>query len=209
MPSIALEDRAPAEIQNAALAAMRAKGWVHSTGTVKIGDLTLRTVTHTGPQFGTQAITAASVTVELRFVGEVLYFKGNRQALDLLLAAPSSTAQKYAGKWLSVSVADYGYAELSEGLTMESLITSLALSGDMAKTKITKIAGTRVIGVTGGLPLGEGTATIYVALDGPPLVVRYAVKGKEGSATADLGDWGKHFNVKAPANATAAIDIAG
>lgn len=209
LPSIALEDRQPAEIQNAAFAAMRAQGWVHSTGTVKIAGLTLKQVTHTGPNFGTQSIATAGLTVELRFVDEILYFKGNKQALDGLLAAPSSTAQKYAGKWLSLSIADFGYAEFSEGMTMESLITLLALSGDMTKTKVTTIGGKRAIGITGGLPVGEGSATIYVALDGPPLVLRYAIKNHEGSGTVDLGSWGKKFTVETPANATPAVEIAG
>jgi hypothetical protein len=90
---------------------------------------------------------------------------------------------------------------------MESLITSMALSGDMSKTKVTTIDGKRVIGISGPLPAADATVTMYVALDGPPLVVRYTIKGTQGSANVELSDWGKHFKVEVPPNAVAARDI--
>jgi hypothetical protein len=181
-------------------------GYVHSVAEVKVGGVTLRVATDSGPDVGLQVLSAGTRRVEIRFVKEVAYLKGNRGGLEELLGADASSAKKYANKWISLTVADGGYAEISSALTMESLIETITLSGDMSKTDVTTIGDREVIGVNGEQGTG-GTGTLYVATKGPALLIRLDGRVETQKGTVEFSRWGRHFKVEAPSGAVRAFDL--
>ena len=108
-----------------------------------------------------------------------------------------------ANKWIEVPTSDKSnYASLGEFLNQKQFISALAPTGSVGKVT----GATRT--TLGGKPVYEihGTfsgakATVYVAAQGPPYLVRIGQPTGSDQGTIDFSNYGQPVNVQIPANA--------
>ncbi len=165
--------------------------WV-STSDVPTGSSVQHVVvtSYAGVSGGYQTMKVGNARATVVFSSPTAYVRGNAAALRRMFGFAVPSARHAAGRWVSWGAGDTGYASVSGGLTVRSIVTELGLRGDLHSTGVTSLAGRRVVGVQGSSPQG-GTATLYIALDGPPLPVQLVIAGAQGGrGVIALEEWG-------------------
>jgi hypothetical protein len=210
-PARPVAELPPEQILAKAMAAARSAGSMHFTVQATVSPVTLDVVGDALPTVGRQVATSnnGGVMTELVLPGGT-YIHGNAAALTGFLGLRAKKAARLANRWFVMHPGDPNYQRITEQVTADSVLSSVAPVGRLVKAKkVQKISGESVIGVVGrapdtsDLPAGADDE-LWVAATGKPLPV--AVLEVSGSDKLEVffsrSAWGKKVtDLTAPAGA--------
>ena len=200
----------PNQIVTEALAAARSKGSVHVDVSAAASQAVVRIVGVASPTVGRQVARGndGAVMTELVRPGST-YVRGNAAGLTGFLGMSAKTASQLANRWLVLHAGNPNYQSITQGVTADSILSSITPVGSLTKTKPEKVDRQSVVGVVGKAPSGSGmplgaTATLWVAASGKPLPV--AAEEVSGSTRFEVlflrSSWGQEVTgVSAPQGA--------
>jgi hypothetical protein len=141
------------------------------------------------------------------------YLRGNAAAMTGFLGMSARKASRFANRWIVLHAGDPRYQQITEGVTGDSVLSSVTPAGVLTKgKKLQKIGSQSVVAVSGLAPAGSGMAagstdTLWVAATGKPLPVAAEEVSKSGGDSELIftrSSWGKKVTgVTAPAGAVA------
>jgi hypothetical protein len=189
-----LETQSPAQVQQAAAAALKAAKSVHVRGTaINDGkpvhaDLRIQGNASTGTMQLEEG-----VKLEITTIGNTTYLKANQQTWQTL-GVPAAAAQRLADRW--VKTRPQQVTGLT-GFTLDNLAAQLIKDDSPWEPKVERITldGNKVVVIS-----QQDGSKLYVANTGPP----YPLRGEEKGANAgriDFTEYGTDFHITAPANA--------
>lgn len=207
-------------IMDASLAAARAQKSAHYVATNKVGTRSIQVTTDTSPTTATQQIVIRvgkqRGQMTSRYVGGVVYFRGDDLALEDYLGMPTTLASKYVGQWISFGSSTQDYKAIAKSMQLSTAVTQISLKSPLKGVGASTQGGQSVVGVRGTTTElsskgKQGTATLYVAATGTPLPVAFTGNGKQdkkketGSVT--FSRWGEKVTTTAPAHSVRASSI--
>jgi hypothetical protein len=106
----------------------------------------------------------------------------------------------YAGKWVQVPHTDKQYSAITEGMTLGSAMSDLAIPGRLSTLSERTIDGEVAVGVLAhGSDSGTPTvATLYGRAAGTPLPIEGTVRDGNEHGTITLSDWNEPIHVHVP-----------
>ena len=174
------------------------------------------TVGDAGVASGRQVITISTHTFHVVVVGTTAFFEGDAASMEASLDVPSSVAQSYAGKWISLVPGDAPYQSVEVAVTTSSALQQNITFSATEELAASKIGREQVIGLRGPITnvqgeSAKGTATLYVTAGARHLPLRYVEQGTLGSGkqasklkfSLTFSGWGEPVPVTAPAGAVA------
>ncbi|MGO9343058.1 MAG: hypothetical protein ACLP6E_11145 [Acidimicrobiales bacterium] len=207
------EDKTPAQILVAALAAARKAGSAHyvlsSLGPAK-GQKQMVTG-NAGIKDGSQVIVGAGARWEALAVDDKVFITGDVKGLENE-GFPSSVAVACANSWISVAPTDSPYETIIAELALYPALEELAPTGKLTMTAPTTWDGRQVVGISGSARTStgsqaNGTAVLYVTTATPFLPIGYSAEaannGQTATETGTFSDWGKPVNLSAPTHSIA------
>ena len=210
-PAKPVAELAPKQILAEAMAAARSEGSMHFDVQAMASAATVDVVGDALPTAGRQVTTGGSGAemTELVLPGGT-YIHGNEAALTSFLGMRARKAARLANRWFVLHAGDPDYQQITQGVTGDSVLSSVAPTGRLVKAKkVQKISGQSVIGVGGTAPASSDAppgadAELWVAATGKPLPV--AALEVSGSNRIEVyfirSSWGeKVTGVTAPAGA--------
>jgi hypothetical protein len=204
---------APASVEEAALASLKAGPTVHidvtsvdaSNDTTSFSDDATATG---GQQFITINGTGHATILYLNNVG---YLKANESALTGYFGVPATQAAPLEDRWLSFSPGDTlgttSYSGLVDGITLSSVASEIQLSGPDTVSGPEKVNGQSVLAVTSPTPASEQLPSsarmiLYVAASGSrPVLEKLSGVGGGVEDQYSFSDWGESLNLTAPSDA--------
>jgi hypothetical protein len=139
------------------------------------------------------------------------YLRGNAAAMTGFVGMSARKASRFANRWMVLHAGDPNYQQITEGVTGDSVLSSITPAGVLTKgKKLQKIGSQSVVAVSGLAPTGSGMAagstdTLWVAATGKPLPVAAEEVSKSGGDSELVftrSSWGKKVTgVTAPAGA--------
>lgn len=206
-----LAGKTPAQIVSAALAAARAEGTVHFTLNAAGSSTQESVVGNAGLVEGEQELTVGSDQVEAELVGGAAYVDATAGFLQKDLGLPARVAAAYAAKWLSLAPADPLYTQISQTVTLASVLKEVTPVGTLRASPPSTVAGRTVVALIGGLPgparAGTtGTSRLYVSTLSPNVPVGFSGEASDstGMRVTDVGsfsDWGGALQLTPPSGA--------
>ena len=177
-PAKPVAELAPKQILAEALAAAWSAGSMHFDEVVTASSVTVEAVGDALPTVGRQVASGSNgaVMTELVRPGST-YLRGNAAALTGFLGLPAKTAARLANRWLVLHAGDRNYQQITQGITGDSVLSSIIPVGSLTKAKkLQKVGSQSVIGVVGTAPASSelpagSDAELWVAATGKPLPV--------------------------------------
>jgi hypothetical protein len=206
-----LENKSPAEVLQAAAAALRAAKSVYITGSAGSGllgaDLRIKgkplrikgESLRIKDDSRTITLTLKDGSAEVTRIGSDTYLKADRGGLKML-GAPRSVQCHLAGQWLDIPPADFSFGP---GLFRTSSIAAqLTKYPSPLKSAVTQatLDSSKVVVLT-----YQDGSKLYVANKGPAYPLRWDYKVPY-SASADFTDYGANVRIAEPSGA---IDVDG
>jgi hypothetical protein len=139
------------------------------------------------------------------------YIEGNSQAVTSFFAFPATDGPALAGRWISISPSDSGYATVSAGVSLASALQEAGLIGNLTETVRTTRDGQTVIGISGSASSDDadgGAAILYVTTTVHPLPVEFDTTSSQGTERAVFSRWGKPVSLSVPSGALPVASIA-
>ena len=199
----------PASLVTASLAAARAQTSFQSvsagSGNGESGTMTTRSGRTSGIQFIsiTKGGSTGHVTVELR--DHMAYVKGDSFALQMYMGFTSAASKKEANRWLSLAPSNVDFSTVAAGLTVNSVVSELEMTGPFSATFQSVVGGERVDGVRGmskpqsGVPALK--TVLYFRANGLPLPVEEVEMYKGQTSAVKLGKWNAPIGLENPTHA--------
>lgn len=204
---------AAAKLLDLSLKGARGEAGVDWTGKTSKAGTTVTLTTEAGLHDGKQQVNFTMGKqqghISIILVGTTVYIDGDAFGLEQYLGFESSAAQKEAGHWLSIAEPDATlvtiFQTVAAGLTVNTTVSELDMSGPLSETAVQKISGTHAVGVRGTtLATSEAPPTpqvLYVKATGEHLPVEAVQHLKDETSSEVLGPWGKPPSVHAPKGA--------
>jgi hypothetical protein len=189
-----LEQQSPAQVQQAAAAALRAAKSVHVTGTAINNGRPVRVDLRLQGNASSGTMELEGVRLEITTIGNTTYLKANQQTWQTL-GVPAAAAQRLTDQWVKTR------PQQVTGLTGFSLdnLAAQLMKGDSPwepKVEQTTLDGNKVVVIS-----QKDGSKLYVANTGPPYPLRGEKRGANAGRT-DFTEYGADFHITAPANAT-------
>ncbi len=196
-----------------------ASGWVHEVVThSNSGVLQVTMVDDIGTYEGRQVVTSQDGgTTALIALDQdhKMFIRGNDAGLVGWFGFTTSSALKYAEKWIELTPSDTttysSYSAVAASTTLASDFgpPSFALTGTLKLGAVTTLRGQRVRAISGTYPYLNGApnakVVLYVTTSGRLLPAEFRVTSGAASAsdiwTKVWTNWGEKVNVNAPAGA--------
>ena len=148
-------------------------GWVHEQFKSAAQGHTFSANNEIGTLDGEQVIQSDGSRGEVLLVNNVAYIKANTQGVANYFELTTSDPQALAGKWLSVTPSNPGFATYVDSVTLKSDLSQVELLGPYTVGAQSHLNHQRVIPVHGFVPgpsKGQKTAaTLYVTANGKTL----------------------------------------
>ncbi len=210
-PAKPLADLPAKQILAEALASARSAGSMRFDEQVTASSVTVDVVGDALPAIGRQETTGSNgaVMTELVRPGST-YVRGNAAALTGFLGLRAKKAARLANRWLVLNAGDRNYQQVTQGVTADSVLSSVTPVGTLTKSKLQKIGSQSVVGVVGTAPASSelpagADAELWVAATGKPLPVaaeELSGNGTRIELTFTRSSWGeKVTEVAVPAGA--------
>jgi hypothetical protein len=188
-----LERQSPAQVQQAAAAALKAAKSVHVTGTAINNGKPVRVDLRIQSNASSGTMELQGVKLEFITTGGTTYLKADQQTWATL-GVPAVAGQRLADRW--VKTGPRQVAGLT-GFSLDNLAGQL-MKGDSPwepTVEQTTLDGTKVVVIS-----RKDGSKLYVANTGPPYPLRGEKKGANAGRT-DFTEYGADFHITAPANA--------
>ena len=146
-------------------------------------------------------------------MGAVAYIRGNEAALTGYFGFPAAAAKRLINRWISIRRGDFGYQQVTSGVTLAGVARQLELTGPLTIKAPGMVAGQSVVGVHGTVPASVGApagtkATLYAAASGSALPVSYRLDRADSlQFVATFSRWGEPVHLAAPRNAIPVTSI--
>lgn len=156
--------------------------------------------------------------LQVILVNGTAYINAGAQVLQGTLGLPAAAATANAGKWISVQSGDSAFSQIAPQLTISAELNSYVPTSHLHVGKIEKVAGHRVIPVSGrpatSVAKGNsGAVALLISPTAPHLPVGGSlVLSKTGSTlheVAVFSDWGQKVSVNAPTGAIPFSSLVG
>jgi hypothetical protein len=195
-----ITDATPRQAVVLTTAAVRQAGSAHVVTSLRVQGRTATYVNDVSAHSGREVISYHGAKVIVLEVGHTAYVRANVLALTNLFQSSTAEAQQLADKWLSFPSTGKDYKQISETLTLGSLLQQVMPThlGSMSGTSIKN--GQTVIGIRGKVS-GGVSGTLYVSATGEPVPVEEVSSGRDGVTTAVFSHWGEPVRVAAPSGA--------
>jgi hypothetical protein len=194
----------PATRLAASLAAGEHQRSVHYVSYASSSSVSVTMVGDAGRTAGIQRITYSkggkSGHVTVIVVADTAYIRGDAFTLTSYMGLSPSAAAKSAGKWLTLTHHQAGYATVAAGVRLSSALDELKLKPPIAAVAPSRLGGVPVIGlrsthVVSGRPV---TSTVYVRRSGAPLPVEAVARRGAQRMTVTFSHWNEPLNLAAP-----------
>ncbi|MFE2743581.1 hypothetical protein ACFXKX_04255 [Streptomyces scopuliridis] len=194
------------EIERKAQTAANAAGAVRLSGTLVTQGETYKLNMRLKTNGGTGTVTSKNSTFQLLRIEDTLFLKADagfwshaddKDGKETSKPSSSDTeaADKLQDKYVKVPEEDPSYKQLSGFTDMKVLLAGiLTLHGKLNKGARDRIGGLKTIKINGSE--GDG-GTLDVSLEGTPYPLQLVRAG--GAGTLSLDDWGRDFELAAPA----------
>lgn len=184
-----LEKKSPADVLQAAAAALETAKSVHVMG-AGTGLNQAFVDAHLQPGSSTGVIRIAGVQLEVTIIGRIGYVKADQAGLKKI-GAPQQVQHLAAGRWLRVPARDF------TGFSLASLAYQLtAYQGPLEpKVRQATLNGRKVVVVS-----WRNGGVLYVANTGPAYPLRASLKGHSGGLI-NFTEYGAPLHITAPGNA--------
>jgi hypothetical protein len=133
------------------------------------------------------------VQVELLRVAGQAYLRGEEKFWQQLASARGATAQSVGDRWAKLSGKDSGFEEFFQIAEPAELLKP---DGTLTKGGTKAVNGVKAASV---VDTGPDGGTLYVATTGEPYPL--LLEGAAGQGQVTFGDFGRRFDIKAPAAA--------
>ena len=177
-------------------------GWAHIDARSEASGKTIVVSQDSGPNTGRQSVTIGSDHATVMLIRGIAYVNANAGALRDFVGLPASSAS-LAGKWISISPSDPGYASVSTGVTLRSALQQVSIQAPFTNTGPSIVDGQHVIGIRGMVATGQGDSeagTLFVPSSGAILPVAISASGTQGTEQAAFSAWGTAVTLTPPAN---------
>ncbi|MFC0038545.1 hypothetical protein [Actinomadura rayongensis] len=185
-------DRLPAaEVLARALAATRAAGSLHLHGTTRDGHDTIRLdLRFADERTSSGSIRIGRQRIDVRRFGSTLYLSGNDAFY--VAAAGKNGPELLRGKFVRTKATAKDFKEMAELTSLPAMVDALLKpTGDVRHVGGMTVAGRRAIAIA-----DKSANILYVALEGPPYVLRL---GNSVDGTLDFDGYGKPVRIVRPA----------
>jgi hypothetical protein len=166
-----------------------------------------------GTAEGRQIIDVDGAHATVIVIGTKAFIEGNAQAMANYFQVSKTDPQRFAGRWLSISESDPGYATVSAAVTLKSDFSGVSLKGPLKKGTVIVIGGQEALPISGyiaGPSAGEKLpATLYVTTTGKVLPIELRASGSHVSKDTSWSDWGHVVSFVAPAGAVSISSLGG
>lgn len=188
-----LEQQSAAQVQQAAVAALKSAKSVHVTGTAleegKPGQVDLRIQGNASS--GTMEL--EGVKLEITAIGDAVYLKGDQKTWEMF-GVPAAAGRALANKWVKVPP---GQVTNLSGFSLDDLAAQLAEADNPLEPGVeqTTLDGNKVVVIS-----QQDGSKLHVANTGPAYPLRGEMKGTN-AGRIDLTEYGADFNITAPSDA--------
>jgi hypothetical protein len=188
-----LENKSAAQVEQDAVAALKAAKSVHVIGAGQSDGEPARIDLRFQGNASKGTIETASMTLEIITIGTDTFVKADQRAWQAI-GAPASVQRQAAGRWAKLSAQQ---ASGLEGLSsLDSFAAELTKNDSplLPGVEQTTFEGTKVV-VIGQ----QDGSKLYVANTGPALPLHAENKGKD-AGRLDFTEYGTDFHIAAPSN---------
>ena len=197
----------PSSEMRAVIAAADGERSVKVVSTGSLGSVRLTITGTAGIGSGTQKIDydldGVSHYVQIVLVNDVVYVEGDATVLEKYMGLKTNEAKAVAGKWFKMFSNVSDYAAVSAGLTVDSVVSAITMSGAIRALANQKLDGKSVVALVGhsvassvnGPSLPE---TLYAAARGKPLPIKVVQTESGHTGTITFADWNQAFAVGVP-----------
>lgn len=191
-----LEKQSPAQVQQAAAAALKAAKSVHVRGTALNQGKPLQADLRIQGNASSGTMEMQGVKTEIITIGSTTYLKTDQQTWKTL-RVPAAAAQLLADRWVKTRPEQVTGVT---GFSLDNLAAQLVKNDSPWESKVeqTTLGGNKVVVLS-----QQDGSKLYVANTGPPYPLRGEEKGSNAGRT-DFTEYGADFHITAPSNA---VDI--
>jgi hypothetical protein len=202
----------------AAVAELKAGGSVHVNITSDTGGATITFSQDSTAAGGRQEMTFDGVGhATVLLISGVGYLQADEAGLMGFFGVSQSDAARFTDKWISVragqKIGSTTYAQLTDGITLSSVASELAITGPYTAVADATVAGQRTFRVQGHAPASQhapSTAreTLNVTAAAPLRPVRLTLSGDPGNTDQiTFSNWGEKLSIRVPPNAQPANSL--
>jgi hypothetical protein len=188
-----LETQSPAQVRQAAAAALKAAKSVHVAGAAINNGKPVRADLRIQGNASSGTMELEGVKLEIITVGGTTYLKADQQTWATL-GVPAAAGQRLADRWVKTRPQQVTGVT---GFSLDNLAAQL-MKGDSPwepTVEQTTLDGNKVVVIS-----QQDGSKLYVANTGPPYPLRGEEKGANAGRT-DFTEYGADFHITAPANA--------
>ena len=192
-PTNGLERQSPAQVQQAAAAALKAATSVHVAGVAINNGKPVRVDLRIQGNASSGTMELEGVKLEIIIIGGTTYLKADQQTWATL-GVPAAGGQRLADRWVKTRPQQVAGVT---GFSLDNLAAQL-MKGDSPwepTVEQTTLDGNMVVVIS-----RQDGSKLYVANTGPPYPLRGEAKGANAGRT-DFTEYGADFHITAPANA--------
>jgi hypothetical protein len=153
---------------------------------------------------GVQRLSTRGARSVVRVIGPDTYFEANAAGLVTEYGFPRGQAAKVAGHWIHLTAGSPGYGQVTEGVTLPSVVKETQLAGHLSLLTARRRDGRREFGIR-GTPVGDGSpahtiATLWIPTGSRDLPAELDEHGRHGevSVTTFSGWGGRAATVATP-----------
>jgi hypothetical protein len=165
-----------------------------------------------------ESVSGIGPTFTVELVDNLVYVRGDTQALESALSLTSSQAAPLTGKWISVTSTDSAFTVLTGSLTLTSTLNEFTPTGSHIRAEnVRKVGGHRVIPIVGvpdpTVSNGHsGSVALFVSASSPHLPLGGSLVLAEGKKqtmreVVVYTNWGANISVTPPTGATPILSV--
>ncbi len=203
---------------NATEAAVQSAGSVHNDATVtSSGSPAVHYTVDATATGGRQVLTIGQTgRVTILLINGIGYVQGNVQGLEGFASGLSAQqAKQFAGRWIEIrpgqKLGSASFSDVTGGLSLPSIASSIALSGAPSLVAPTTIGGQPVDGLQGTPPVSDGlpagsTAVLYIA-QSTRLPVQLRFQGQGFTGQMAFSSWHEPVHLTVPTVTVPATEV--
>jgi hypothetical protein len=158
-----------------------------------------------GSTSGVQRISIYGGHVTVEVAGSSTWFTGDRPGLLKYMQLTPTQVSQVLGHWVALSPGQPGYAAVTSGVTLPSVMQNIGIVGPLRRLPATQKAGQRVYGLRGrpadpGFSPGAIT-TLWITVGPHPMPVEFDAHDAGTSTRARFSHWGERVAVQEPSTA--------
>jgi hypothetical protein len=185
------------------------QSWAHLQVSTITADQELDAEQDAGLTTGKQLITVGSSHAQVIVLPGKTYLKGDATAVTDFFGFPASAVSPLANRWILFLPSNPGYPNVSDSVTLPSLLDQITLAAPTTTGAITSADGIPAVAITGTVPNdpAAATATLYVTTGAHPLPIQFSSSDSDDQLLVTFTNWGDRVPLTPPTTALPAGSI--